>query len=59
PYYLLPKLLWLRENEPQVLARVRGLAFAMDYLAARLLGERAPTDHSLASGSALHDVRRL
>lgn len=59
PYYLLPKLLWLRENEPQVLARTRRLAFAMDYLAGRLLGEPAQTDHSLASGSALHDVRKL
>ncbi len=59
PYYLLPKLLWLRENEPHVLMKARGLAFAMDYLVGRLLGQRAPTDHSLASGSALHDVRRL
>lgn len=59
PYYLLPKLLWLRENEPEVLARAKGLSFAMDYLASRLLGRRAQTDHSLASGSALHDVRRL
>ncbi|MFB3881919.1 MAG: FGGY-family carbohydrate kinase [Armatimonadota bacterium] len=59
PYYLLPKLLWLRENEPQVLAETRRIALAMDYLAGRLIGEPAPTDHSLASGSALHDVRRL
>jgi xylulokinase len=59
PYYLLPKLLWLRENEPQVMAKARRLAFAMDYLAGRLLGQPAQTDHSLASGSALHDVRKL
>ena len=59
PYYLLPKLLWLRENEPELLARASRLAFSMDYLAGRLLGEPAPTDHSLASGSALHDVRTL
>ncbi len=59
PYYLLPKLLWLRENEPAALANASRLAFAMDYLAGRLLGEPARTDHSLASGSALHDVRKL
>jgi len=59
PYYLLPKLLWLRENEPRVVARAKRLAFAMDYLAGRLLGEPAPTDHSLASGSALHDLGKL
>ena len=59
PYYLLPKLLWLRDNEPEVLPKARRLAFAMDYLAGRLVGEPVPTDHSLASGSALHDLRKL
>ncbi|MEO1248810.1 MAG: FGGY-family carbohydrate kinase [Pseudomonadota bacterium] len=52
PIYSLCKLLWLRRNQPELLARARGMAFVADWLAFCVSGERA-TDMSLASRSLL------
>lgn len=52
--YTLPKLMWVRENEPEVWARVRHLAFAKDYVNQRLTG-RLVTDASDASGANAYD----
>ena len=52
-----PKILWLREHEPDRYARVRGVLLPKDYVRLRLCGERA-TDASDASGTLLLDVRR-
>jgi xylulokinase len=50
-----PKLLWLAEHEPEVLAQARTLLLPKDYVRLRLTGERA-TDVADASGTLLLDV---
>jgi xylulokinase len=55
PGFTLPKLLWLREHEPEVCGRIATCLIAKDYIAFRLTGERG-TDPSDASGSAMYDV---
>ena len=51
-----PKLLWLRENEPQNFARIAKIMLPKDYLAYMLTGTFS-TDYSDASGTLLLDVR--
>lgn len=55
--FTLPKLLWVREHEPQVWSRVRTVLLPKDYVRLRLTGERA-TDVADASGTLLFDVAR-
>jgi xylulokinase len=55
--FTLPKLLWVRETEPEIWARVRSVLLPKDYVRLRLTGERA-TDVADASGTLLLDVRR-
>jgi xylulokinase len=50
-----PKLLWLRDNEPDAFARIRSVLLPKDYVRLRLTGEKA-TDVSDASGTLLFDV---
>ncbi len=49
------KILWVRENEPEVYARCRHILLPKDYIRYRLTGEFA-TDVSDASGMQLLDV---
>jgi xylulokinase len=51
-----PKLLWLREEEPEAYARVRRVLLPKDYIRLRLSGSAA-TDASDASGTLLLDLR--
>jgi xylulokinase len=55
--YLLPKLLWLRETEPEVYRQAFKILMAMDFLVARLCGAFV-TDHTMASGTLLYDLHR-
>ncbi len=55
--FTLPKLLWVRDNEPQLYARVRRVLLPKDYVRFQLTGEYA-SDVSDASGTALFDVVR-
>ncbi|HJU26248.1 MAG TPA: xylulokinase, partial [Rhodanobacteraceae bacterium] len=55
--FTLPKLLWVRDQEPALFARVRRLLLPKDYVRFRLTGEYA-SDVSDASGTALFDVVR-
>jgi xylulokinase len=50
-----PKLLWVRDNEPQLYERVRRFLLPKDYIRFRLTGEFA-TEVSDASGTLLFDV---
>jgi xylulokinase len=50
-----PKLLWLRNHEPDVFARIRSILLPKDYVRLKLLGERA-IDVADASGTLLFDV---
>jgi xylulokinase len=51
-----PKVLWLRDEEPEAYARLAHLLLPKDYVRLMLSGERA-TDVSDASGTLLLDVR--
>jgi xylulokinase len=55
--FTLPKLLWVRDNEPERYERVRKMLLPKDYVRFRLTGEFA-TDVSDASGTAVFDVVR-
>lgn len=52
-----PKLLWLRENEPESYDRLHTLLLPKDYIRYRMSGEFA-TEPSDAAGTLLYDVRR-
>lgn len=51
-----PKILWMRENEPENFARIRKIMLPKDFLAYRLSGSFC-TDVSDASGTLLFDVK--
>jgi xylulokinase len=52
-----PKLLWLRDEEPETFARIRRVLLPKDYVRLRLTGEHA-IDVADASGTLLLDVAR-
>ncbi len=52
-----PKLLWMRENEPERFARIRKVMLPKDYINYVLTGVHC-TDYSDASGTLLLDVAR-
>lgn len=54
PTYTLPKLMWVRQHEPHVWAKVRAVTQAKDFAAYRLTG-RLATDPSDASGTDAFD----
>ena len=51
-----PKILWVKENEPENFARIEKIMLPKDYLAYRLTGVHC-TDVSDASGMLLFDVK--
>jgi xylulokinase len=53
--FTLPKLLWVREHEPESWARLRRVMLPKDYVRLRLTGEHA-TDMADASGTLMLDV---
>ncbi|MCA8880665.1 MAG: xylulokinase [Rhodobacteraceae bacterium] len=55
PGFTAPKLLWLREHEPDILARTAHILGAKDFVALKLHGRRV-TDMCDASGMLLLDV---
>lgn len=54
--FTLPKLLWVRENEPQTWERVRSVLLPKDYIRFRLTGDKA-SDVADSSGTLYFDVR--
>src|SRR6266705_1571298 len=55
--FTLTKLLWVRENEPELWSRVRHIMLPKDYVRFRLTGDRA-IDQADASGTLLLDVAK-
>lgn len=51
-----PKILWMREHEPEKFAKIRKIMLPKDYVAYRLSGSFS-TDVSDASGTLLFDVK--
>jgi xylulokinase len=56
PGYTEGKILWVRENEPQIYEKIRVILNPKDYIRFRLTGEYA-TEVSDASGTGLFNVR--
>ncbi|MEP7199682.1 MAG: xylulokinase [Chloroflexota bacterium] len=56
PGFTAPKIIWVREHEPEVYARIAHVLLPKDYVRYRLTGTYA-TEVSDASGTALFDVR--
>lgn len=52
-----PKILWVREHEPDLFARARHILLPKDYLRFKLTGAYA-TDRAGASGTLLLDIKR-
>ena len=55
--YSAAKLLWVRDNEPELYAKADKMLNAKDYIVLRLTGARV-TDYSDASGTNLLDIER-
>jgi len=55
PGFTAPKIVWVRENEPQVYARVARVLLPQDFIRHKLTGEFA-TDKAGASGTSLFNV---
>jgi xylulokinase len=53
--FTLPKMLWVREHEPEIWQRVRTVLLPKDYVRLQLTGEKA-TDVADASGTLLFNV---
>ena len=56
--FTLPKVLWLRNNEPEAFKQVATVMLAKDYIRYRLTGELA-TEPSDASATLMYDTARL
>ncbi|MCS7223242.1 MAG: FGGY family carbohydrate kinase [Armatimonadetes bacterium] len=56
PMYTLPKILWLKENQPQIVARTWKFLCGEDFLLYRLGASEAVTDWTLASRTMGFDV---
>ncbi|MCE5325348.1 MAG: hypothetical protein LLG01_02930 [Planctomycetaceae bacterium] len=55
PLYSVFKIMWLRDNEPEVLAGIHRVLGSKDYINFRMTGVMA-TDYSYASGSGVWDL---
>jgi xylulokinase len=55
--FTFPKILWLRENEPEIWKKVRSILLPKDYIRLRLSGDKA-SDVADSSGTLLFDVRK-
>ena len=55
--FALPKLLWLRENEPENWEKVKTVLLPKDYIRLKLSGDKA-SDVADSSGTLLFDVKR-
>ena len=58
PHYPLPKILWLKENEPEIYRKARFFLQSKDYITFRMTGILGYTDPSDASLTAMWDIKR-
>ncbi len=56
--YVAPKILWVKENLPEVFAKTRKFVTAQDYVVFKIFGDYY-TNPSLASGSQLLNIRNV
>jgi len=55
--YTVFKIMWLRDNEPELFAQIHKVIGTKDYINFRMTGVMA-TDYSYASGSGVYDLER-
>lgn len=55
--YTLPKLLWIKNNLPEIFENAYKFLLPLDFLIAKFTG-RAVTDYSMATGTMLFDLRK-
>ena len=58
PMYSLPKLMWVKENRPEIWCRVKRICLMEDYIV-YLLSGTAQIDYSLATRTMAFDIHRL
>jgi sugar (pentulose or hexulose) kinase len=58
PLYILPKIMWIKKNEPEVFSRTARFCTSQDFLTYKLIG-RFITDYSIAGGSLMLDLHKL
>ncbi|KAF2958569.1 xylulose kinase [Thermotoga sp. Ku-13t] len=56
--FTLPKLLWLRKNEPEVYEKIHKMMLPKDFINF-MLTDNVTTEHSDASGTTMYDVSRM
>jgi len=56
--FLLPSLLWMKENEPRSFERIRYVCLPKDYLKLRMTGELS-SDYSDASATLAFDIKNM
>lgn len=54
--YTLPKIIWIRENAPEIYDRTYMMLMPMDFLNAKFTGNPV-TDYSMASGTLMYDIK--
>jgi len=57
PAYVLPKLIWLKKNRPDIYDKAYKFLMGEDFIIAKFTGIPV-TDHSMASGTLLYDIER-
>ena len=55
PVYVLPKIMWLRENIPEIYDKTWKFMMGLDYINYRLTGE-VLTDHTMAGGTMGYNI---
>jgi len=58
PVYMLPKMIWLRKNRPEVYAKTHRFCTCQDFIIHRFTGYYV-TDFSIAGGSMMYDMKSL
>ena len=56
PYHVAPKILWMKDNEPEIFEKTAKFLTPASYIVFRMTGEYA-TDYSNASTTMLFDIR--
>jgi xylulokinase len=55
PTYTLPKIMWLKDNQPEIFEAAHKFSTCLDFMNGRLAG-RFVTDYSIAGGTLAHDL---
>ncbi|PLV58711.1 xylulokinase [Thermotoga sp. KOL6] len=58
PGFTLPKLLWIRNHEPEIFEKIEKIMLPKDFINYMLTGE-VKTEHSDASGTVMYDVSKM